>query len=71
MLKHSLALLAVAGAAVVLYNGHAGLGTAQAANIQDGTSNTVLFGEVVAGGRGSNRILMADMGGQVRANARP
>lgn len=48
MLKHSLALLAVAGAAVILYNGHAGLGATQTANVQDGTSNTVLFGEVVA-----------------------
>ena len=66
MLKHSLALLAVAGAAVILYNGHAGLGL----NVTDGTSNTVLFGEVVAGGHGSDLILMTDMGGQIRAVAR-
>ena len=66
MLKHSLALLAVAAAAVVLYNGHAGLGS----NVKDGTSNTVLFGEVVAGGHSSGLILMPDMGGQARAGAR-
>jgi hypothetical protein len=66
MLKHSLALLAVAAAAVVLYNGHAGLGS----NVTDGTSNTVLFGEVVAGGHSSGLILMPDMGGQARAGAR-
>lgn len=68
MLKHSLALLAVAGAAVILYNGHAGLGATQTANVQDGTSNTVLFGEVIARGRGSNLVLMADMGGQIRVS---
>jgi hypothetical protein len=58
-LRHSLAtvvvaagLLAAAGSAsagtpqsgVVLYNGHAGLG----ANISDGTSNTIAFGERAA-----------------------
>lgn len=66
MLKHSLALLAVAGAAVILYNGHAGLGS----NVTDGTSNTVLFGEVV-GSHSSNLILMTDMGGQIRAAVKP
>jgi hypothetical protein len=59
-LKRSLAALAAAVvAAVVLYNGHAGLGS-NAASIQDGTSNTIMFGEV----RSSDVVLMADMGGQ-------
>jgi hypothetical protein len=44
---------------MIVYNGHAGLG----ASIQDGTSNTVMFGAA--------SILMADMGGQARATAAP
>jgi hypothetical protein len=56
MLKHSLALLAVAGASLIIYNGHAGLGS----NIQDGTSNTMMSG----------LILMADNGGQFYAGRR-
>ena len=52
-MKRRLALLAVAAtAAVILYNGHAGLGS----NIQDGTSNTMM----------SAVVLMPDMGGQFR-----
>jgi hypothetical protein len=66
MLKHSLALLAVAGASLIIYNGHAGLGSTQTANIQDGTSNTIMFGEVAAGRSGPDLILMTDMGGQIR-----
>jgi hypothetical protein len=67
-LKRSLATLAVVAGmiavaapadAAILYNGHAGLG-ANAASITDGTSNTVLFGEV----RRPDVVLMADMGGQ-------
>jgi hypothetical protein len=59
-LKRSLATLAAVGAAaVVLYNGHAGLGSAPTAAIQDGTSNTLMVGVV----------LMADMGGQFRADS--
>jgi hypothetical protein len=59
-LKHSLAivavgLLAAAGSAsagshqsgVIAYNGHAGLG----AGVQDGTSNTIVFGERAAAPR--------------------
>jgi hypothetical protein len=60
MLKHSLALLAVAGASLILYNGHAGLGS----NVQDGTSNTLQVGEVA--GSGPGLVLMPDMGGQFR-----
>ena len=43
MLKRSLAVIAALGgvvACIIVYNGHAGLG----ASIQDGTSNTVMFG---------------------------
>jgi hypothetical protein len=67
-LKHSLAIIAVAAAGVIVYNGHAGLGAYQhnqtdpeflAAAIQDGTSNTIVFGA-----RAPDHILMADMGGQ-------
>jgi hypothetical protein len=51
---------------LVAYNGHAGLGStgAPVAGIQDGTSNTVMFG-VRAAAPGAQHILMADMGGQV------
>jgi hypothetical protein len=57
-LKRSIATLAAIGAAaVILYNGHAGLGSSPAAAIQDGTSNTLMVGV----------ITMADMGGQFRA----
>jgi hypothetical protein len=64
MLKRLFAVLAVAGAmlvtagpagAVITYNGHAG--------VQDGTSNTVIFG-IAADGRGADFIGMPDMGGQ-------
>ena len=55
-LKRSFTVLAVAGGmlvaagpagAAITYNGHAGLG------IQDGTSNTVIFG-IAADGRGAD-----------------
>ena len=36
-LKRALATLAVVAAALIIYNGHAGLG------IQDGTSNTMMW----------------------------
>ncbi len=57
---------------LVAYNGHAGLGASVyqhnqtdleflvVAGIQDGTSNTVMFGV-----RAPDHILMADMGGQL------
>ena len=60
---------------LVAYNGHAGLGASvyqhnqtdleflafsPVASIQDGTSNTIMFGERAA----APEILMADMGGQ-------
>jgi hypothetical protein len=72
-LKHSLVTVAVvagflvaAGSAsaathqsgLIVYNGHAGLGS-NAAGVTDGTSNTVMFGE-----RAAAFILMADAGGQ-------
>jgi hypothetical protein len=48
------ALLALAGpAGAIIYNGHAGLGSAAA--VQDGTSNTLQIGAF---------ILMPDAGGQ-------
>ena len=56
-LKRALATLAVVAAALITYNGHAGLG------IQDGTSNTMMIGAVT---HGSGLILMADNGGQFR-----
>jgi hypothetical protein len=60
-LKRSLATAAaVATAAVIIYNGHAGLGSAPAVAIKDGTSNTLMVGV----------ITMADMGGQFRAAGR-
>jgi hypothetical protein len=60
-LKRSLAALAAAAAAAaILYNGHAGLGSAPTAAIKDGTSNTLIVGVIV----------MADMGGQFRAAGR-
>ncbi len=57
---------------LVAYNGHAGLGASVyqhdqtdleflvVAGIQDGTSNTIMFGV-----RAPDHILMADMGGQL------
>jgi hypothetical protein len=66
-LKYSLATVAVA-AGLVAYNGHAGLGASVyqhnqtdlefLAGVTDGTSNTLAVGE--------RRVLMADMGGQLR-----
>jgi hypothetical protein len=44
-LKRLLAALAAVGVAVVIiYNGHAGLGSGTPAAIQDGTSNTLMVG---------------------------
>ena len=59
-LKHSLVTVA-AVAGLIVYNGHAGLGSneARAAAVTDGTSNTVMFGH-----RAGAFILMADAGGQ-------
>jgi hypothetical protein len=54
----SFAAAALLVAGVVIYNGHAGLGSS-ANRIQDGTSNTLMIGA-------SSLILMTDMGGQIR-----
>ena len=74
-------LAAAAPAGAVIYNGHAGLGSAYEHNqtdleflasdgvrmaaVQDGTSNTLMVGEF-----SRTPILMTDMGGQVRAVTR-
>jgi len=61
MFAHSLAAIAIVASSLIVYNGHAGLG----ANVTDGTSNTIMFGErAAADSRPGAFILMTDSGGQ-------